>query len=100
MNPRDDRQKRRYTFGALTFSITGLGMYFGCQKLAAKIAALTPEQLLEANREAWTQRRRLEAEQRRKNNVTIWGFDDERDAHCQIATTVCKETFKAMRRAA
>ena len=96
-NPRNDKQKRQYTFGALTFSITGLGVFMGCPKLTAKISALSPEQAAEANREAWKQRRRLEAEQRRKNNVTTWGWDDARDAHCEVATVVCKETFKVMR---
>lgn len=96
MGPKDDNKKRRYMFGALAFSVTGLGVYFGCEKLAVKIKSLTPDEIAEANREAWKQRRSLERIQARKNNVSVYGWDDARDAHCEIATAVCKETYRMM----
>jgi hypothetical protein len=97
MNPRNDKNTRQYTFGELSFSITGLGVFFGGSKLDSKIAELTFNQICAANRDAWKQRKRLESEQRRKSNVSIHGWNDSLEAHLDVAAAVCKATFKAMK---
>ena len=48
----NDNNPATYTFGPLSLRVSGLGVYFGGPKLEAKVAALSPEQLREANRAA------------------------------------------------
>lgn len=99
MNPRNDTQTRRYTFGPLQFGVTGLGLFTGCDKLTARIAALSPAEAKEANRAAWRQRDSAVRVANRQRNVSMYGWNDARDQHIEVCEIVCRETYKRMKRA-
>jgi hypothetical protein len=98
MNPRNDRRVRRYTFGPLTFTVTGLGLFLGCDKLNELIAKLSPAELKQANREAWRQRDSATRVANRQSNVSIYGWNDARDQLIEVAAVVCRETWKRIPR--
>lgn len=87
-----------YTFGALQFRVQGLGVFFAGPKLIAKIEALSPEQLRDANSAAWKLRRSSERLCERYANVTIHGNRPHDEAHSafMVADVVCKTTWRAM----
>lgn len=96
MNPRNDSQIRRYTFGPLTFTVTGLGLFLGGEKLNERIATLSPAELKQANRDAWRQRNSATRSANRQTNVSSYGWNDARDQLIEVATVVCRETWKRM----
>lgn len=96
MNPRQDTQSRSYTFGPLQFSVRGLGVFVGSDKLTERIAALSPAELHQANREAWRQRNSATRLVNRQNNVSVYGWNDSHDQLIEVATVVCRETWKRM----
>ena len=87
---------QKYTFGPLQFSVRGLGVFVGCDKLRQRIAALSPAELKAANREAWRQRNSATRAANRENNVSVYGWNDRRDQLIEVATEVCRETHKRM----
>lgn len=97
MNPRHDTQPRHYAFGPLQFSVRGLGVFVGCDKLRERIAALSPAELQQVNREAWRQRNSATRVANRQANVSVYGWNDARDQLIDVATEVCRETWKRMR---
>lgn len=97
MNPRHDTQPRHYAFGPLQFSVRGLGVFVGCDKLRERIAALSPAELQQVNREAWRQRNSATRVANRQANVSVYGWNDARDQLIDVATQVCRETWKRMR---
>lgn len=97
MRPRDDNQTRNYKFGPLEFSVRGLGVFVGGDKLRERISALSLAELRQANREAWRQRNASVRAANRQQNVTVHGWDDARDHHIEVCAVVCKETWKMMR---
>ncbi len=97
MSPRHDTQSRQYAFGPLQFSLRGLGVFVGCDKLRERISALSPAELQQVNREAWRQRDSATRAANRQNNVSAHGWNDARDQLIEVATVVCRETWKRMR---
>lgn len=97
MNPRHDTQPRHYAFGPPQFSVRGLGVFVGCDKLRERIAALSPAELQQVNREAWRQRNSATRVANRQANVSVYGWNDARDQLIDVATQVCRETWKRMR---
>ncbi len=97
MNSRHDTQSRHYAFGPLQFSVRGLGVFVGCDKLRERIAALSPAELQQVNREAWRQRNSATRAANRQANVSVYGWNDARDQLIEVATAVCRETWKRMR---
>lgn len=89
----------RYTFGPLTVAVRGLGVYLGGEHLTAACDALTPGELKQANREAWRQRRSATRAANRQNNVSVHGWNDRRDQLIDVATVVCRETWKRIAKA-
>lgn len=100
MNPRHDTQTRNYAFGPLQFSVRGLGVFVGCDKLRARIAALSPAEAKDANRAAWRQRDAAVRVANRQRNVSEYGWNDARDSLIEVCEVVCRETYKRMTRAA
>ena len=98
MHSRNDRKVRRYTFGPLTFTVTGLGLFLGGDKLNELIAKLSSSELKQVNREAWRQRNSAVRVANRQSNVSIYGWNDARDQLIEVATVVCRETWKRMPR--
>jgi hypothetical protein len=98
MSPKNDTQIRKYTFGPLQFSVRGLGVFVGCDKLSERIATLSPAELRQANREAWRQRNSATRVANRQANVSVYGWDDARDQLIEVATFVCRETWKRIPR--
>jgi len=96
MNPRHDTQSRSYTFGTLQFTVRGLGVFVGCDKLRERIATMSPAELKQANREAWRQRNSATRAVNRQANVSVYGWNDSRDQLIEVATVVCRETWKCM----
>jgi hypothetical protein len=96
MNPRHDTQSRSYTFGTLQFTVRGLGVFVGCDKLRERIATMSPAELKQANREAWRQRNSATRAANRQANVSVYGWNDSRDQLIEVATVVCRETWKCM----
>lgn len=92
----------RYTFGALTMGIRGLGVYLGGPKLEEKVAALQPTEIAAANQAAWKLRRQAERTMKRYSNVTIHGHGPYDAAHLDymVAEAVCKATWRRMKSAA
>ncbi len=87
-------QSRRYTFGPLTFSVRGLGVFVGGDKLRERIAALSPAEMQQVNRAAWRQRNSATRAANRQANVSIYGWNDARDQLIEVATVVCRETWR------
>lgn len=100
MRPRDDKESRAYVFGPLQFSVRGLGVFVGCQKLRERIATLSHAEAKEANRAAWRQRRSAVRVANRQSNVSMYGWDDARDQLIEVCDVVCRETWARMQRAA
>jgi hypothetical protein len=96
VNPRNDTQSRSYTFGPLKFNVRGLGVFVGGDKLRERIATLSPNELHQANRDAWRQRNSATRIANRQTNVSIYGWNDARDQLIEVATVVCRETWKRM----
>jgi hypothetical protein len=88
-----------YTFGPLTVRVQGLGVYLGGKHLQAACDALSAEQLKQANREAWRQRKSAVRIANRQSNVSVYGWNDRRDQLIDVAEVVCKETWRRMQRA-
>lgn len=95
-----DNDIQAYKFGALEFRVKGLGVFFPSEKLKARITALSPEQLLEANKAAWKLRRTAERLQDRYSNVTLHGCGphDRASADAGVAAQICKATWAALQR--
>lgn len=85
-----------YTFGPLKVAVQGLGVYLGGKHLQAACDALSRDELKQANREAWQQRRSATRAANRENNVTVHGWNDRRDQLIDVAEVVCRETWKRM----
>ena len=83
-----------YTFGPLKVAVQGLGVYLGGRHLQAACDALNREELKQANREAWRQRRSAVRAANRENDVTRFGWNDRRDQLIDVAEIVCPETWK------
>lgn len=98
MNPRHDTQPRNYAFGPLQFSVRGLGVFVGGDKLRERIAALSPAEAKEANRAAWRQRDASVRVANSQCNVSVYGWDDARDQLIEVCEIVCRETYKRMKR--
>ncbi len=98
MRPKNDTQVRKYTFGPLQFSVRGLGVFVGGDALIARIGALSPDELRQANREAWRQRNSATRVANRQSNVSVYGWNDARDQLIEVATVVCRETWKRLPR--
>lgn len=96
MNPRHDTQPQNYAFGPLKFSVRGLGVFVGCDKLRERIAGLSQAELKQVNREAWRQRNSATRAANRQTNVSVYGWNDARDQLIEVATEVCRETWKRM----
>ena len=96
MNPRHDTKTRQYTFGPLSFGVRGLGVFVGCDKLRERIATLSQAELKQVNREAWRQRNSATRIANRQSNVSVYGWNDARDQLIDVATEVCRETWKRM----
>lgn len=94
MNPRNDRQTRRYAFGPLEFGVVGLGVFTGHDNLRARIQLLTKEEAKQANSAAWKQRKTATRIANRQCNVSRYGWDDARDQLIEVAEVVCRETWK------
>ncbi len=85
---------QNYTFGPLKFTVTGLGVYLGGENLQKALDRLTPEQLKQVNKDAWRQRNSATRLANSQNNVTMYGWNDKRDQIIDVATIVCRETWK------
>ena len=83
-----------YTFGPLKVRVQGLGVYLGGKHLQAACEALSLEELQQANREAWRQRRSAVRAANRENNVSVYGWNDRRDQLIDVAEVVCRETWR------
>jgi hypothetical protein len=97
MSPRHDTQSRQYAFGPLQFSVRGLGVFVGGDKLRERIDTLSPAELQQVNRDAWRQRNNATRVANRQNSVSSHGWNDARDQLIEVATVVCRETWKRMR---
>jgi hypothetical protein len=88
-----------YKFGALEIKLRGLGVYFGGEKLNAKVAALSPVEVRAANSAAWKLRRSAERRMERYSNVTMHGCDphDRATQESMVAKAVCDATWRVMR---
>jgi len=97
-----DKDIQAYKFGELEFRVRGLGLFFPSEKLKARIAALSPDQLREANKAAWKLRRTAERLTERYSNVTLNGCGPyDRAFHdFDVARAVCNATWSCMARAA
>lgn len=82
-----------FKFGALEFRVAGLGVFIPGETFAAKVSALTPDELRAANREAWKQKR---AWARRSERTQFMSDLDRTAFHEIVAETVCKATWKAL----
>lgn len=88
-----NKEVTTFKFGALEFRVEGLGVYFAGPVLLKKIAALSPDELRTANREAWKQKR---AWARRSEQAQFMSDWDRTVMHEQVAEQVCKATWKAL----
>jgi hypothetical protein len=82
-----------FTFGALTFRVRGLSYFIGGDKLAAKVQALSSDELRAANRAAWKYKREWARRSARTQFMSDW---DRTVFHEQVAESVCKATWKAL----
>jgi len=82
-----------FTFGALEFRVAGLGVFIPGETFAKKVAALTPDELRTANREAWKQKRDWA---RRSARTQFMSDHDRTSFHEIVAEVVCKATWKAL----
>jgi hypothetical protein len=97
MNHRKKTEARSvYVFGPLEFTVVGLGIFTGHDNLRKLIAALSLEDLKQVNRDAWRQRNVAVRAANRRRNVSVYGWDDARDQHIEVAAAVCLETWKRM----
>ena len=94
---RNTQPEQQYTFGPLQFSVRGLGVFVGGDKLRERIDTLSPSELQQVNREAWRQRNNATRVANRQTNVSVYGWNDARDQLIEVATIVCRETWKRMR---
>ena len=85
-----------YKFGDLVVQVQGLGVYVGGEHLQCRLAALDRDALKSANREAWRQRRAAEKVAARCNNVSVHGWNDRLDQLIEVASVVCRETWKRL----
>ena len=98
MNHRKKNESRSvYAFGPLEFTVVGLGIFTGHDNLRKLIATLSSEEIKQVNREAWRQRNIAARVADRQRNVSVFGWDDARDQHIEIAEAVCRETWKRMK---
>ena len=95
-----DNTISNYKFGALTVRVRGLGVYTGGEFLRANCAALSQDQLREANREAWRQKKAASRAADRVANATIHGCTphDRACQHFDVADAVCRETWKLLKK--
>lgn len=82
-----------FAFGALKFRVAGLGVFIPGDTFAAKVAALTPDELRAANCEAWKQKRAWVRSSERTQFMSDW---DRTVFHEMVAEAVCKATWKAL----
>ena len=85
---------QRYSFGPLKIAVQGLGVYTGGKHLQVACDALSRDELKQANREAWRQRNSATRAANRESNVSRYGWNDRRDQLIDVATVVCRETWK------
>jgi hypothetical protein len=85
-----------YNFGPLQLRIRGLGVYFGGDLLAQKVAAFDLQTTIAINREAWKQKRAAGHASGRVNNITVhgWGPYERAAQHHNVAAEVCRATWK------
>jgi hypothetical protein len=88
-----------YAFGPLSLTVRGLGLYLGGEHLDRWIASASVDDLRAANKAAWKVRRPLERQGARENNVSVYGWNDRRDAAIFVCEAVCKATWRALRAA-
>lgn len=88
-----------FTFGALTFTVKGLGVFVGGAKVRELAAGLTQEQLKKANTDAWSMRRKCGRSMDRYSNITVHGSSQYDAAAFSyfVCESVCKETWNLMR---
>ena len=98
MNHRKKTESRLvYVFGPLKFTVVGLGVFTGHDNLRKLIAKFSLEDLRQVNREAWRQRNIAARVANRQKNVSVYGWDDARDQHIEVAEAVCRETWKRIK---
>lgn len=93
---------KTFTFGPLAFDVRNWrGVFFMTDKLKERIAAMPLADAKAANREAWKQKRVNTSICNRHHNWSINGnisiYEDASSGE-QIASLVCKETYKRMMR--
>lgn len=88
---------QKYSFGPLTLTVKGLGVYLGGDNLQSALDVLSSAELKQVNREAWRQRNNAVRIANRQSNVSAYGWNDRRDQLIDVANVVCRETWKRMK---
>lgn len=87
-----------FKFGALTFRVQGLGVFFPSDELKARVAALPLHVVKAANTAAWKQRRTATRDCQRYSQPS-YGLDVYDRAHLaeDVATKICSLTWTIYR---
>ena len=84
-----------FTFGPLRVGVKGLGVYTGGQYLEASLDKLSLQELRQANREAWAQKRAAARRMSQVSNVSVHGClpHDQASLHYDVAEIVARRTW-------
>lgn len=87
-----------FVFGPLQFKVIGEGIFCGHEKLRAKVAELSADEIRAANKAAWKMRRAASRKAEKFCNVSVYGAR-QHDEACflfDVADAVRKVTYAAL----